>query len=400
MWNYETDTGVMYHISKNFEFNETVAIFSLHNTLIKSVLSKDKIPFMQLFDNGVIEFLQNIHNGGGSLIIMDDMQGVPQYIIKDGIKRFYELLDNATLELPFFVMFSTINNRYRKPYTHIFDKLKSIYGSRSEIRIDVEQSILVGNNAGRIKTMTFGGDLVTDRAFAHNIGIANFITPQVAFSGDNIQRNWKWNPSIIGDFTIKHKTLVEMPMESIFENTGNNRVIFVTGPPTSGKTLLANRIREYLVGLNPNKSVDIFDINNYESMRQMVAVIRKDIDSQIKNKISKDIVIVHPMELNYIRNMYFSIFEPIPVAVMKHYHIKYIEVDIERPLAEFLNMFRMQISRSNTLKPHSKYDYNTYYYRYDKFDILKITLKKIIPALKYIRYRFVIREKPEMFYKY
>lgn len=399
MWNYESDTGILYHISKNFEFKETAAILSMHNTLIKSTLSKD-IRAICLFDSGIIEFLKNIHDGGGSIIIIDDMQNIPQYSIKDGIKRFYELLDNSTLELPFFIMFSTINNRYRKPYTHMFDKIQTIYRSRSETIIDVELSILVGNNAGRIKTATFGGDVVTDRAFAYNIGIPNFITPQVAFNGDNTPRNWKWRPSIIGDFIEKHKTLVETPIESIFETNTNNNVVFIAGPPTSGKTLLGNRIRGHLLGITPNKKVDIFDIDNYESIRQMVAVIRSDIEDQIQNKIAKDIVIIHNMELNHYRNIYFSIFEPIPVAVMKYYSIKYIEMDIERPLAEFLNMFRMQISRSNTLKPHSKYDYNTYYNRYSKFDISKITLKKIIPVLKYIRYRFVIREKPEMFYKY
>jgi hypothetical protein len=422
MWVYENDIDVLYFSSGHFEYNENIVITSFNNTLIKGDVKKETVEYLELYDKSIIPFFQKIHESNGSIIIIENMQNQPQYLLKQAAEKFIQLMQlESDTNIPFIIMFSLSYNRFKKPYTHIITKLEHLYQSKDGKKINLDNSILIGNNAGRIKTTTQPADNITDRAFANNIGIKNFLTPNHVFLNDMSPRSWKWhNHNInIKDVVLKHKVLIEPSFNDILNdqvssntnqtNQNITKVIFITGPPTSGKTLLGNRIRMYLNDTYQKeqiaRDVIILDVNNFEHSKQLIKVLTAELEHQLTENPQKysDIIVIDTNENIYKRSLYFDIFTNKNSQISKNikkYKLKYIEIDIERNLCEYLNIFRLQISKSNTLKLIPKYIYNTYYNNYKKFSPKEIKDVSLLTILKIVNFPFVIRERKELYYYY
>lgn len=359
MWIYENENNLLYFISNNYVYKPNVAIFSLCNTLIHDTLSKEKSKYIQLQEN-VLSTLQHI-NENCSLVIIESGLKLSKETIKTTVKYFFELL-NKTCTIPFIVLFPLKANKYQKPYTHIFTKLQHLY-SANDASINTSASIVVGNAAGRFATSTQTRDVSDcDRAFASNIDIC-FKTPNQFFGIDNISRQWNWHNNVITD--ILQQNTSEPAFEEIFTTQPN--VIFICGPPTSGKTLLSHRIKAYV-----NNNFTIYDINNYTSVAQMQAAIT-----------TNNCIIVDTCETTAQRNAYFTLFD--------NSKIYYIEIQTQRSVCEFLNIFRLQISK-NLYTTHTKYTYTTYYNNYQSF----VPMQNVM----HIAYPLVIRPRKEIFFHF
>jgi DNA 3'-phosphatase len=369
MWIYEEDNKLLYFISKNFSYRPNVAIFSLCNTLIKNSIGKNNIKFMEI--NDIIPTLKQI-DSCGSIVIIENGSGISRENLKLITKKFFDLIDNENNSIPFIIMFPLKNNKFQKPYTHIFNRLQHLYAANEKIIIN-EASIVVGNAAGRIRVNSIAGDKSDhDRAFASNIDIM-FKTASQFFNNNTIPRQWKWSYDINKILTaqkslIDKKLLVEPRFEDIFFGITEKFIVFIAGPPTSGKTLLGNRITSYFKSIEVGTTT--YDSNKY-TVDQMLLSFKESI------YMGENIIIIDTFESNQKRNYYLS--------VINNYKIFYIEIDIKRDLCEFLNVFRLQISK-NIFEKYPKYIYNNYYTHYRSINSIKFPL--------------IIRPRKELFYHY
>lgn len=261
-------------------------------------------------------------------------------------------------------------NKYRKPYTNIFEKLKHLY----EEEICNDKSIVIGANAGRLATnKLYKDDSDIDRAFASNTKI-QFFTPEQLFKNDNTSRAWKWRDYSIERILMLQKYTVEPDFNTFLEQ---DVVIMVSGPPCSGKSLLGNRIKHYF-----DNNISIIDINNFENR-----MVMKD---YIENYTfdSKNVLIIDTMENEVIRQLYFSLFHSKKII--------FIEIDTYRKVCEFLNKFKLQIAKSPKIEEYSSFVFNKYYNSYKPL-LLKDNNN---PIQKYIKYPLILRTREEIYWHY
>lgn len=401
MWVYEKDNKLLYFISNNFTYRQNIALLSFNHTLIEDKVSKEKIPFMQLYNETVVQFLEQM-NEHGSIIIVENMIKMSIETLKLSIGKFFTLLENEKRCISFMILFPLENNKFKKPYTHIFKKIQELYLSKNphlnnlENCIDLDKSIIIGNNAGRLSTSIFKCDESDcDRAFANNINIKNFRTPSQIFLHDSTIRQWQWKSKIvIEDILLKQKSLIEPSFNNIlYGNSQNNAqhktfIIFIAGPPTSGKSILGNRVKMHLQDDNRNgKPTEILNINNFNTHIQMIDIFLKKITENLVN-----VIVIDTLESDKKRNLYFSAIESININLQKS--IKYIEMGTDRQICEFLNIFRLQITKSaNNLVLYNKYVYTNYYAHYTTPVFKKIDIK-------YTKYPMILRRRDALFYHY
>lgn len=218
----------------DFAPTTNVAIFSLLNTLIIDISYKGKIKWKYLHDN-VPDILRSIASKGSIAIIENTHE-------TEKIKQmFTEVCED--LKISMVGLFSYKYNKYRKPHTHIFDKLDKIYSDRS-VKINKKISLVCGNAAGRLREGKYKADSSDyDRAFAKNIGIS-FVSERM-FNGQP-EKNWEWSNRLI-DVYVRRKYLKLQQVEpdiikqvDLMESRAH--LILLMGAPASGKSLLMRRI--------------------------------------------------------------------------------------------------------------------------------------------------------------
>lgn len=397
MWTYEEDNKLLYYVHDHFKFEKNLLILSFSNTLIEGEIHKDNITYMNLFDDNVETVLSQL-NEYGSIVIIENTK-VAKETVKLVVGKFFTLLKN---EIPIIILFSLADNKYKKPYTHSLGKLYDIYNKKTPdntFKFDLENSIVIGNNAGRLGSKYLKKDVSDcDRAFASNIGINNFRTPEQVFLNEQTSRQWKWVKNLNVESIIKQqKSLIEPSFETIISGinlTNNINIIYITGPPTSGSTLLGNRINAFI-----NKSgllSEIIDINNYTSTSLMLEFITLQLKDLVNNP--RILIIIDLLETTAKRLRHFG---KIVDNTDKLINIKYIEMNATREVCEFMNKFRLQISKSSKIELTKPNAYNAYYRSYRPLidNGLTMPLSKKID-LKYISYPLIIRERPELFYKF
>lgn len=371
MWIYEDANSILYFVSENFSYQPNVAIFAMNSTLIQDAINKDKKDTMQLNSN-VLSYLKQI-NESGSIVIIESGYKISKDNLKLITKKFFDLIDNENNKIPFIIMFPLKNNKFQKPYTHIFLKLQQLYESKDS-EIVLEKSIMIGSAAGRLSTQNFKADIYdSDRAFASNIGI-NFKTSDQFFNTSN-PRQWNWKFNVIQKILSDQKILFEPSFDNIFkDHDGESHVIFITGPPTSGKTLMSSRVKSYV------KNAIVYDINNFTDHNQMILIIKE------ADKKDQNIIIVDTMESYKKRADYFAILDVDQII--------YIEMDASRDLCKFLNLFKLQITK-NIVEATPGYAYANYWKFYRP---LSAEHKKNIET--YVRFPLILRERKELFYHF
>jgi hypothetical protein len=400
MWVSEEENKLLYYVHDHYKFEYNLSILSFSNTLIEGEIHKENITYMNLFDDSVEKTLTHL-NEYGSVVIMENAKASKE-TLKLTIGKFFTLLQT---EIPFIIMFSLADNKYRKPYTHLLDKLQDIYNHRLSQsdkqkdgtfkveKFDLDNSIVIGNNAGRLGSKYLKQDISDcDRAFARNIGVDNFRTPEQVFRNDQTSRQWKWTKNLNIEMVLKQqKNLVEPSFEIIVDKAD---IIYITGPPTSGSTLLGNRINVYIQKLGLMS--EIIDINNYSNTSLMLDFISRQMTDLADNP--RVLIIIDNLETTTKRLKHFT---TLVKNVDRVVNVKYIEMNVTRDICEFMNKFRLQISKSSKIELTKPSEYNSYY-RYYKPLIdngITMTLPKNID-LKYISYPLIIRERSELFFKF
>lgn len=395
MWIHEEDNGILYFISDNYAYKPNVAIMSFNHTLIADEIKKSKIQFMSIYNENVVPFLEQI-NEQGSLVVIENTYKISAETLKTSIGQFFKLIENETRKLPFIIIFATKNNKFKKPYTHVFSKLQQLYASNKLKRniiltdeekrniINLDNSLVIGNNAGRLRNSMFKADMSdVDRAFAANIKIA-FRTNTQVFTRESAPRQWSYSYDV-KKLILSQKMLIEPNFADFITN--GPQVVMIAGAPTSGKTLLSKRIASHIK--TSGTEAKIYDVNNYTSYHVMLQVLKNDMNSE---GILTQIIIVDTFEYDKKRLDCFELLGKMP--------IKYIELDTPRPVCEFLNKFRLQISQNANIELYSKYRYNDYYASYKPFFQSKILENLGKKDIKYIRYPLVIRERAETAFHY
>jgi hypothetical protein len=378
MWYELEDEKIMYYISDNFEFKPNLAIFSFNKTLVNYAYS-NRQP-ISLFAQSVIPFLEKI-NQKGSIIIVENRFFRTSHI-KDNIEKFQELLGESSASISFLAIFILKPNKYKKPNTNIFVKLANIYKEHLPkpemfVEFDKSKSILIGANAGRYAMDSLSADdNDCDRAFAHNLGIEAFRTPEHMFLNSNLSRRWAWKTTPVDKFLIDQKNREEPHFETLFDIKYPKNLVFITGSLSSGKTTLSRRLTDFLLTI---KSEDTF--------------AKKDINTSDLGEICETLEAFNTNELQFlfiVDLLYDEVFSKYLMIVNPLVKITCIEMDASRELCIFLDKFRLQISKSPNINELKKEDIAKWF--------LKERTKK--DHIDYINFPMILRTRDESFYHY
>ncbi|KAJ6257168.1 [Pyruvate dehydrogenase [acetyl-transferring]]-phosphatase [Drechslerella dactyloides] len=137
----------------------------------------------------------------------------------------------SALNLPISIYAATSTDGYRKPRTGMFEYCLSELGDGDEASIDLENSVFVGDAAGR--KGDFSG---SDRKFAQNIGLP-FLTPEEYFLDEKPEPyEFDIDPSSFGRSSIPPDFAKKYPVE----------LVLLTGRPGSGKSTFSVKYLEPL----------------------------------------------------------------------------------------------------------------------------------------------------------
>jgi DNA 3'-phosphatase len=379
MWK-ETDT-VLYYISPNFNYEQSVASFGFSDVLIKNpyIDKKKKKVSIELWAPVVLEKLHTLYTSGASIVIFDYHYSDPAEIKK----YFVEFL--KLLKLPVVAFFASKKNKYNKPNTNVWRLLNLLYRKENK-SINHKTSLHIGHNAGRVTRNKYAFDTsCADRAFASNIGVA-FSTPDRFFLNFAYTNAWRWDSDIIPirkrealyeeskkySIPILEDILSEMPDSKIY-------TVIIAGPPSSGKTELAHKIKrkwdtDFNKGLINIIGEDIraSDLVEETMEKKFIEGVSVIIDAKHKAYLLTQIVKV-------------SMKYKAPVLILK--------IRINHALNILFDCIKVQMAKSTDIIPTTKYQWKDYKsnYHIPVFDL---------PCVKEIDFPIIVKNYPEFWYEY
>jgi hypothetical protein len=412
MWYKYDNIGLWIWIPDNYKFRESLAFFTMHNNILdenKQIrhfgldILKDRATIV-IYENGatadiVEQFCEYVAgpdvaidaSAGGNQVVANAAVGNPNIadasIMNGGPTTSAPAMptDSAVLEKSPFAMdrgylaaigiFSFTRNRYSKPFTGGMEKLQElaadIAGAHFTFRPD--WSIVVSPHIG------IGGKYI-DRAFAHNIGIQTVITPALYFKQTTLRVGWNWPTYVLTEAQKKKLFLFDgEPRFSQFLCAGQNLVV-ITGPPSSGKTILGRRIAQFVGGctlckneLPPAKSFgtkSIVHISSAPTARDKEVLVKWLCDNGTGNAHVGTNRAAAP-------------------------NLVWIEMNVSRQLAEFLRNLRVQISKQScpALSPYT--EIKNYYRHVEPLDD-----DKIPEVIKHLRFPLILKQIKELNYIY
>ncbi len=380
MWHDFEEEKVCCYVSANFQYRPNLAIFSFFKTLVKGAsFTKNR---MFLFSSGVIPFLSKVNQNGAVIIIENKFSKLNSVLL---IEEFCRLLEKQEKQIEFIALFILSPNRYKKPNTNILSIIENLYimgGCNIQGRdwFNMTKSIVVGTNAGRHGSHQIRADENDcDRAFAHNLGIKVFRTPEDVFLNAAVMRRWTWKVDTVGKFLEEQKNKQEPEFSSFIDSVSDKKkLIFIAGAPASGKTLLARRLLDFLKrsNINTKNSVSMLDINTSNT-----GDICEAIDSFNEN-INMTLIITDMLyDETFIR--YLNI-------VNASIDIICVELDSILNLCVFLDRFRLQVTTSSKLIELKK-EYIARWF---------LTKRTKWPNVKYVPFPLMLRTRPESFFHY
>lgn len=237
--------------------------FDLDHTLIDQKSGKtfpvDGDDWKLLFDN-VKSTLQDEFKAGKTIVIFTNQSGIGKG------KVTFELLQQriggfiAEIGIPIWVYASTCGNHYRKPATAMWSKMIADF----KIKPSIAECMYVGDAAGRIKDWNLNCVVAgtkekgkkkdfscSDRKFAHNVGIT-FKTPEEYFQSapPPAANLWTWDGGLNGAEFLKTYKAPSIGSVKIPKNTKKQEMVFMVGPPASGKSTYCQRYYPNYVRIN------------------------------------------------------------------------------------------------------------------------------------------------------
>jgi hypothetical protein len=260
-------------------------------------------------------------------------------------------------ELPIIGIFSFTRNRYSKPFTGIIEILEDI----SKIKFKMEWSILVGNDIG------INGKYI-DRAFAHNIGINTVTSPKLYFKRTNTKLEWSWPKQVL---TINQKKKLFQyegePKFCDFLFSKHINIVIITGPPKSGKSILARRISQYLGDCNIYKNELPLEYKSQSLIHISCSPLSGDKIQLLEwiNKLNK----------NELKNLVW------------------IEIDIQKVLVEFLRYLHVEINKKSCPTLSSYLEIKDYYKNNEQ-----LCEDKIPTNITHIKFPIILKKIPQLDY--
>jgi len=306
-----------------------IACFDLDYTLIKPKSGKkfpiDHTDWEFLFKNKIKQYLTTLIKNNYIIVIFTNQKGISKN--KTTIEELTQKLNNIQnkLNIHFNILISTIDDKYRKPMTGMWQFLLD----QTNINVDYENSFYVGDAAGRIynKKKDHSND---DRNFAFNIKL-EFFTPEKFFD------------ELDGDHTTNTNNLKSYKENITFNiNNEDKNMILLVGPPSSGKSYLSNSL-----------------FKNYKRINQdTLKTKKKCLDKTIKYlENNKNVIIDNTNPTKDNRKEYLDL-------ATKYGYKKYIiNMNIPKNVVKYLNMYRTQLSNNKVLPDVV---YNVFYKKYEQ----------------------------------
>lgn len=383
MWNKNINVGAHVWIPEQYKLFESIAIFTIDILdLLMDTKETGKVAFdkiKNLTQNASIILYENIYENQ-----LDEL-----------CKKFQEFAMDKNI--PIIAIFSTIRNRYSKPFTGGFEYIIKMAAENNNYKFCPEYSIMVSNNIGArgagISNFKANSNKYLDRAFAHNIGIKTIITPNMFFGTSAEKLEWSWPINVLTN-KQKNKLFFDKiePKFIDFMQTERPNIIFITGPPSSGKTILAHRIMKFLLNCR------LFDYStNFEkhSANSTNNFLTEAMHSLTETKHNKSFICI--LEAPKKQDKLFIIdtlnkFKKTEANI----NLLWMEMNVEKIVVEFLRHLRVQIGRHSNpvIAPFNAI--KQYYENLELFEIDAVTNN--MSGITHIDFPLVLKKIPELNY--
>lgn len=358
MWYKKEDIGFYIWVPEEYKFFDSFGIFSD----IK-------------YDQHILDKLKELSEK--STIILYE-----NYLQRDDAA--INNLENIFKDINIIIAISFFKNRYSKPFTGGFEYIIDIANKiNSNFEFKPELSIMVSNKIGLdLKSLQLlniiKGDYI-DRAFAHNIGIKTVIPPSMFFENKIEKISWSWPKSVLPLINRDKLFYEKEPQfkDFIFANIKN--IIFIVGPPFSGKTVLSRRINKILECKIIDKQTP-FEINEY------------DIKNELDNTIS--IIFICCAATMKEKQKIIEIFEQFKI-IKKPINAVWINMITHKQIITFMRYFKVQIAKTTNIILESNERINKYYANIRKENYSEIEIPKYITQ---INFPLVLKKMPELMY--
>jgi hypothetical protein len=403
MWHKKDAIGIWIWIPNGFKFKQSLAFFTIENNLLNEnkQIRYDKIN--PLKDIATIIVYEN--NANNALIDL--------------------FTEHVISSLPIIGIFSFIRNRYSKPFTGAFELLEQIASKAnqpkpSEPKSDEPKSNEPKSNepksnepksnepksnepkSNEVKSDELKSDEVKsdepfkfkpewsilvsfdigingryiDRAFAYNIGIKTVTTPDLYFKHIKKKIEWYWPSYVLLERRKKKLFLFDgEPKFADFLFPNHINIVVITGPPNSGKTILARRISSY-IGSSTICKDELPETTGKSLIHIGHAPSRSDKENLIKwlLKLNKP-------------------YKSTDKLVMPN--LIWIEMNLPRALVEFIRYLRVQMNYRTCPVLSSDSNIKNYYK-----SVESLSDDKIPSVITHIQFPLILKKIPELDYIY
>ncbi len=361
--------SILCHFPKTYKFNKTVAIITFYGVIVKKPLYS---PTLKLYNH------DKLINDKIKLLIKNNVSVIFfESVIPEHVKKCADVfgLYKKEKQLQVACVISTDNNKYAKPYTHMWDFIKKIFKIKGSIKIDIDKSLYIGVHAGRKLNPHVRNDRsCVDRSFAYNIKM-KFTTSNAFFQNDVMPFRWSWSfvpnkkdREILATQKLNNPKILH-ELDILEDDIDKKKIIVITGLKYSGKTTLSKKIQNLW---ETEKSITVFYMQ-FTSETKIEA---------INETIYKNIII--DIDINSKSLM----------SIMKNsmtYEIPTILVDLTTPneLISLFNHMSVQTSKTSNIV-----------YDFKKKVKPKYNIFQDSPIIEYIAIHPRIAVVDEYWYKY
>ncbi|VDO32849.1 unnamed protein product [Haemonchus placei] len=241
-WEGKHSDEILIFTHKDCEHRPKVAAFDMDGTLITTKSGKvfpvDNSDWRIMYDK-IGPHLKKLHNEENfKIVIFTNQKGLQTgKVDKNGFKRKVETVITK-LGVPAQAFVAIGEGHYRKPCTGMWKELEEANG---EIGIKLDESLYVGDAAGRHKTKTRPkkDHSCSDRFFAANVGLT-FHTPEEFFLDQKTPEPWGPPSFDPAEFFSTKRPLLE-PEDTPLPSPAKE-VIVIVGFPGSGKSTFARML--------------------------------------------------------------------------------------------------------------------------------------------------------------